>query len=805
MGAGSLLIGRSVFARCAMLLVGCATLVAGTLAFVSYRSALELSEASIRSQAQQVTAFVAEQSGGALKFGKADALGELFAKAVGNSGGAAIAAAAFDSDGAIVDATAEDESDTLAEAAQLALESGSPAVVPGTLAYAAPVFFGKDAALAGAVAMTWTLDPLRQKVQASQLRALAWAASVLVLAAGLSVLLLHRTLIRQLVELCTTVRGLAGGDYGQTVPCTARQDEIGGIASSLEDLQGSLARAEALREETAFKGAGFQNSSTPALLLGRDFAIRDLNAAAEALFCVGTDGGREALAGRDAVSLAPGLGALRRTAEDQAAGPASADAELGTRRFHVLLSAVRDAGGAPIGHVMEWQDVTELQAVNALKRSIDRNQCMASLGTDGTVTAANGNLAAALGEAPGTLAGRALSDFLEPAGGAPLLAGLAADAPVAAKVRTCLGRVIDGSFSAVCDEAGQVVSAIFLGRDITRQEEERSSAEAARSRSDAEQAMAIEAIRCGLKSLAGGDLASPIGSGLAPRFEELRADYNAALEQLSSAISEVLGGAASIRGETKAMNDASDQMARRTERQAATLEETAAALDQLTASVRLAASSAAKADGMVAESRANAQSGERIVTEAVGAMEEIAGSSAAVAKIVTVIDDISFQTNLLALNAGVEAARAGEAGRGFAVVASEVRALAQRSSDSAREIGSLIQRSSDQVQRGVSLVGQAGQALEKILSSVEGVAELVSQIARSSQEQSAGLAEVNTAVNDLDSVTQQNAAMFEETAALSQSLSAAAQLLFDTVTQFRTEIPPEGTEDPEEVPQRRSA
>jgi methyl-accepting chemotaxis protein len=166
-------------------------------------------------------------------------------------------------------------------------------------------------------------------------------------------------------------------------------------------------------------------------------------------------------------------------------------------------------------------------------------------------------------------------------------------------------------------------------------------------------------------------------------------------------------------------------------------------------------------------------------------MDEISASSDQISKIIGVIDDIAFQTNLLALNAGVEAARAGDAGRGFAVVASEVRALAQRSSEAAREINDLITTSGQHVKSGARLVGQAGDALRQIAASVTGISDHVTEIVTSSQEQSASLSEVNSAMGQLDQVTQQNAAMFEETTAASHALVQQADRLTAGIARFR--------------------
>jgi methyl-accepting chemotaxis protein len=248
----------------------------------------------------------------------------------------------------------------------------------------------------------------------------------------------------------------------------------------------------------------------------------------------------------------------------------------------------------------------------------------------------------------------------------------------------------------------------------------------------------------------------------------------------------VIDNATAIDSEAQEISNAAEDLSRRTEKQAATLEQTAAALDQLTSSVTSATEGATEAERVVREARVSAEASGEIVQQAVAAMGEIEESSQKISRIISVIDDIAFQTNLLALNAGVEAARAGEAGRGFAVVASEVRALAQRSSEAAREIDALISASSGHVRRGVDLVGETGRALTGILGSVIDVAARVSQVAASSREQASGLAEINVAVNQLDQVTQQNAAMFEQTTAASHALNRGAQSLTATTSMFRT-------------------
>lgn len=330
--------------------------------------------------------------------------------------------------------------------------------------------------------------------------------------------------------------------------------------------------------------------------------------------------------------------------------------------------------------------------------------------------------------------------------------------------------------------------------EVQAEREQRQKAvEEEREARSAEQNKVVEALGIGLKNLAKGDLMNDIPEAFPIEYEKLREDFNAAVKSLRDAIGTVMNNAESIRNETSEITSAADDLSKRTEKQAATLEETAAALEELTSSVRSASEGADVASEMSSEAKKSAEDGGAVALKAVEAMEGIKTSSLEISTITKVIEDIAFQTNLLALNAGVEAARAGEAGRGFAVVATEVRGLAQRSSEAAQEISTLISNSGNKVQQGVELVGQTGSALTAILGSVTEISERMITIASSAREQAVGINEINTAVNELDNVTQQNAAMFEETTAASHALTQEADSLVSTVAQFRLDRAPTRT------------
>ncbi|WP_394689439.1 methyl-accepting chemotaxis protein [Hoeflea sp.] len=319
--------------------------------------------------------------------------------------------------------------------------------------------------------------------------------------------------------------------------------------------------------------------------------------------------------------------------------------------------------------------------------------------------------------------------------------------------------------------------------DTLRQEQEAAERQAA---DDAERVRVIDALTAGLENLSAGNLTYRIGEAFAPDYEKLRTEFNASVEKLNVTMQEIAATTEAVRMSSSEIGSSADDLSKRTEQQAASLEETAAALDQITATVKSSEQRADEASNMVGATKAGTEKSATVVQNAISAMEKIEESSGRISQIISVIDDIAFQTNLLALNAGVEAARAGEAGRGFAVVAQEVRELAGRSANAAKEIKTLIETSSTQVGAGVSLVNETGVALSEIESQVIKINDHIRSIVTGAREQSTALSEINSAINQMDQVTQQNAAMVEETNAATQGLSGEAVKLESLVRRFHT-------------------
>jgi len=256
-------------------------------------------------------------------------------------------------------------------------------------------------------------------------------------------------------------------------------------------------------------------------------------------------------------------------------------------------------------------------------------------------------------------------------------------------------------------------------------------------------------------------------------------------QALSAVVGQVRGSAENIAVASREVATGNGDLSGRTEQMASNLQQTAASMEQITGTVTQTADAARTAGQLASTASSVAQRGGQVVDQVVATMQEISSASARIADIIGTIDGIAFQTNILALNAAVEAARAGEQGRGFAVVAGEVRQLAQRSAEAAREIKSLIGSSVDKVESGSRLVQDAGTTMGEIVASVKRVTDIVGEIGAATGEQSSGIGQINVAITQLDQVTQQNAALVEESAAAAESLKDQAARLAEVVARFR--------------------
>ncbi len=439
-------------------------------------------------------------------------------------------------------------------------------------------------------------------------------------------------------------------------------------------------------------------------------------------------------------------------------------------------------GGVPYKVIKLATVITDIKLKSAEDSgkldALSRAQATIEFTPDGHILGANSNFLATVGYTADEIRGRHHSMFCDPAYAATqdykdFWKNLS-DGNFAADEFMRIGKggrkvFIQASYNPIFDMSGKVFKVVKFATDVT------------------ERVRAVNELGDGLQAMAEGDLHSTIERPFIPALEKLRTDYNASVGRLRSAMHAIRQNATLIASGSREIQLASDDLARRTETQAASVEETAAAVTEISTTVTDSARRATEAGNLVEETTRSAQESASVVRQTVDAMSKIEASSARIAGIVGVIDEIAFQTNLLALNAGVEAARAGEAGKGFAVVAHEVRELAQRSASAAKEIKTLIQDSERFVKDGVVLVDRTGNALEAIAVQVLQVRENVSGIVEAAREQSSSLNQINIAVMSMDQDTQRNAAMVEQTASASRRLASEAQGLFELIGQFKVD------------------
>ena len=455
----------------------------------------------------------------------------------------------------------------------------------------------------------------------------------------------------------------------------------------------------------------------------------------------------------------------------------SATITVGNRVFDLLVTPLKQ-GAKTVGFVVEWADAkARLLNVDyaAQIAAISRSQAIIEFSIDGKIMSANQNFFNLMGYAPAEIIGHHHSMFVDKAYAnsedykkfwQTLRDGQHIASEFPRMTKSGKEVIISASYNPILDIHGKVVKVVKFATDVT-----------ARVRT-------VSSLGDALKRLCSGDFGFQLTEPFSAEFEFLRHDLNRSVSQLCDTFREISASVELISQGTREITQGVGDLSRRTESQAANLEETAAALEEITANVGSSAQRAQEARDVAGSAKASAEKSGDVVAHAVDAMSRIEDSSSKISNIIGVIDEIAFQTNLLALNAGVEAARAGEAGRGFAVVAQEVRELAQRSAKAAKEIKDLIQNSATEVASGVKLVSDTGGALKSISQLIVEINDHVVAISTAAREQSSGLVEVNSAVNGMDQMTQQNAAMVEESSAAASTLSNETQKLQGMIGQF---------------------
>ena len=817
---------KSTFSVGTGLVAVCILIVVLTSQFLSNARTTRMIGEFVAQRASETTIFLGGQLGGAVRFGKTEQIEETFAALRADTGGEVIGGLVLSADGREVyvsDMPGFDKGTALTLARE-ALRSHSTQMGPNGWLVAEPVVYGREGELAGIIATAWTPDIRMEAMRAEHITDIVLSGIVFVVALLAAGLLLWFWLSRPLMAVAKAMQDVASGNLSTEVPGRRRADEIGAIAGALSSLRADLQQAQLTQEENAFRSAAIGGTGSALMLVGPDMKLRYMNGACDSLLGsfaahTGDDWARfnkEMLTSEGLMSL-PGC---RTLITDVAAGkktlPIAKQCRWGRNRLDLRMDGVRNAAGEVIGYVLELEDVSEKALNAAILGAIKKYQLRVDLGEEGKVADFNDAFLSATGltdaQLRSTISAKALvsvnsSEQQQKENRAKVMNGEIISGRFELPTQDARKPVAEGIVTPITNSDGDVVRVVFIGADVT---DAHYAAIAAEDRArpqrlgltrahraglitksnlilgmGEEQEEVVDALQLGLGQLAGGDLTVQLTQTFGAAYEQLRQNFNQAVRSLHDAMGAVVQNAKSINSEAADITSGADNLARRTEHQAATLEETATALDQLTASVQSATAGADEASQIAATAQTQAETGGEVAKQAVTAMDAIKASSQEISKITSVIEDIAFQTNLLALNAGVEAARAGDAGRGFAVVATEVRALAQRSSEAAREINVLISASGEQVRTGVDLVDQTGDALAQIVSAVADISARVTTIAASAREQSAGLNEINTAMNDLDQVTQQNAAMFEETNAASHALTSEASALVTASAQFK--------------------
>ena len=452
----------------------------------------------------------------------------------------------------------------------------------------------------------------------------------------------------------------------------------------------------------------------------------------------------------------------------------------GAREIWIQASynPILDRSGKPVKVVKYATDITAQKLRSAdfegQIAAIHKSQAVIEFSLDGTVLTANENFLKTLGYTLGEIRGQHHRMFVDPVYRESAeyrmfwerLSRGEYDAGQYKRIGKGGTEIwIQASYNPIMDLNGKPMKVVKYASDITELQGIANQVATAARDNDLTQRIALE------------------GKSGATRL--LSESFNDLLRSVGSVISDIRTATREVASSTAEISTSTTDLSQRTEEQASSLEQTSASMEQMATTVRKNADNARNANDLIGATRDVADKGGDVVSRAVAAMARIEESSRRISDIISVIDEIARQTNLLALNAAVEAARAGEAGRGFAVVASEVRSLAQRSSQAAKDIKDLILNSSSQVQDGVQLVNQAGTSLKDIVDAIRGVAGIVADISKASDEQALGIDQINKALTQMDEMTQQNSALVEENAASVKTLEQLAASTDERVSSFK--------------------
>ncbi|MEM7208042.1 MAG: methyl-accepting chemotaxis protein [Pseudomonadota bacterium] len=448
---------------------------------------------------------------------------------------------------------------------------------------------------------------------------------------------------------------------------------------------------------------------------------------------------------------------------------------------------ILDLEGRPTGVVKFASDITEQKLRNAEVAgqldAINRSQAVIEFQTDGTIINANENFLGAMGYSLNEIQGKHHRMFVDAEFAASgeyaefwddLKKGKFASGEFPRVAKGGRDIWIQATYNPILDSSGRVTKVVKFASDITEQKQLQKKIESV-----------LGEVTNAMDLLAKGSLAHRMRDDQGGEFKGLVDSVNSSLSNLSKMVGEINEVALMVDGGASEISDGNNNLSHRTEAQAANLEQAAHSIDEISNSAKRNAESASDANSLAIETLNQAKNGGSVVQDAVNAMEQINQASTKISAIIGVIDEIAFQTNLLALNASVEAARAGEHGRGFGVVATEVRNLAGRSATAAKEIKELIKDSGEKVTSGSALVNQSGETLDDIVQSTQKLADIVGEIATATVDQSGSIEKVNVSVRDMEGMTQQNAALVEEAAAASESLSGEARRLKSLVGTFQ--------------------